>query len=110
MEKRLYLSVAKPQSIPGISVPAEVVSENNDTLRVRLLEKCTKRNFLGLLPASLEIIAQAGEEFEMPSTKNGQKLVEFLEFIGPEYAIPVVMKDSSGRNGYTGQLTLRYSR
>jgi len=108
MEKRLYLSVAKPQSIPGISVPVEVVSENNGTLRVRLLGNCTKRNFLGLAPESLEVIAQAGEEFEMPSTKEGKKLKDFLEFIGPEYAIPVVMKDKSGRNGYTGQLTFRY--
>ena len=108
MEKRLYLSVAKPQSISGSSVPVEVVSENNGTLRVRLLENCTKRNFLGLQPESLEIIAQAGEEFEMPSLFNGCMATEFLKMIGPEYAIPVVMKDKSGRNGYTGQLTFRY--
>ncbi len=108
MEKRLYLSVAKPQSVLGISVPVEVVSENNGTLRVRLLENCRARNFAGLPPSSLEVIAQAGEEFEMPSMFNGCMATEFLKMIGSEYAIPVVMKDSSGRNGYTGQLTFRY--
>ena len=101
MEKRFYLSIHKPGML-GRSVPVKVVTESEDKLRVRLLEDCLKRSPLGL-PCDLEVIARAGEEFEMPND-YGKNLRQFFDVLGEEYAISVKLTDSKGNNGYFGEL------
>ena len=101
MKKRFYLSVNKLGML-GRSVPVQVVNESEDKLRVRLLEDCLKRSLLGM-QCGLELIAKAGEEFEMPN-EYGKDLRQYFEVLGEEFAITVNLTDSKGRNGYFGEL------
>lgn len=107
MEKRFYLGVRKTAGAwSSGSVPVAVVAMSEDTLRLRLLEDCIARNPLGFIPMSdLEVIARAGEEFDLPGTLDGKSAKEYLESLGNEYALVVPMKDHTGKNGYVGELT-----
>ncbi len=104
MEKRFYLSIHN-QGMLGRSVPVHVVAESEDKLRVRLLEDCVQRSPFELPVNNLAVIARAGEEFEMKNQRDGTNLRQFLEQLGAEYAAPVSLTDSNGKNGYKGELT-----
>jgi len=107
MEKRFYLGVRKTADAWSTrSVPVEVVAMREETLKLRILEDCIARNPLGFVPMpDLEVIARAGEEFEMRNTFGDQNAKEYLEMIGNEYALLVPMKDHTGKNGYVGELS-----
>ncbi len=107
MEKRFYLGVRKTaDALSTRSVPVAVMAVSEDTLKLRLLEDCIERNPLGLMQSpDLEIIARAGEEFEMKNSFDGKTAKEYLEVLGSEYVILVPMKDHTGKNGYVGELS-----
>ncbi len=107
MEKRFYLGVRKTADAwSSKSVPVAVVAVSEDTLKLRLLEDCIARNPLGFVEVpDLEVIARAGEEFEMKNLFDDQNAKEYLETIGNEYALLVPMKDHTGKNGYVGELS-----
>jgi hypothetical protein len=107
MEKRFYLSIRKTADAwCSKSVPVAVVAVSEDTLRLRLLEDSTTRSSMGFVTLpGLEVIAQAGEEFEMRNTFDGKSAKEYLEVLGSEYVILVPMKDHTGKNGYVGELS-----
>jgi hypothetical protein len=105
----VYISISKDgKSQPSTYAPAQIIQEDEDKARIKLLANCTKKNVLDLPESALEIIAKEGEEFEIQNEYAG-KLSERLEFIGSEYEIPILMKDSTGKNGYIGYITMRYS-
>ncbi len=107
MEKRFYLGVRKTADAwCSKSVPVAVVAVSEDTLRLRLLEDSTARNPLGFVEVSdLEVIARAGEEFEMRNTFSDKNAKEYLEMLGDEYSLLIPMKDHTGKNGYVGELS-----
>jgi hypothetical protein len=107
MEKRFYLGVRKTASaLCSKSVPVAIVAVSEDTLRLRLLEDSTARSLMGFVELpDLEVIARAGEEFEMKNKFGDRTAEEYLETLGTEYAILAPMKDHTGKNGYVGELT-----
>jgi hypothetical protein len=105
----VYISISKDgKSQPSTYAPAQIIQEDEDKTRIKLLANCTKKNVLGLPESALEIVAKEGEEFDIQNKHKG-KISEQLEFIGTEYEIPIIMKDSTGKNGYIGYITMRYS-
>ena len=109
MEKRLYLGVRKNASAPvGKSVLVAIINETEDKLRVRLLEDCIARNFMGFVEVkNTETIAPEGEEFEVPNDFYGETLREYINSADEDDALCVPMKDHSGKNGYVGEFTYR---
>lgn len=112
MEKRFYLGVRKTaDALSSRSVPVAVVAVSEDTLKLRVLEDSTARSSIGFVTLSdLEVIARAGEEFEMRNSFDGKTAKEYLEVLGSEYVILVPMKDHTGKNGYVGELSYVESR
>lgn len=104
MEKRFYLNIING-TINHNVVPVEVVSENEETLRVRLLKDYKTRE--PITGRELEAMAKAGDEFEMPNNANGRSLRDELKTLGDEYGIPVPLADATGKNGYRGLISLR---
>ncbi len=112
MEKRFYLGVRKTaDALSSKSVPVAVVDVSEDTLKLRVLEDSTARSTMGFVTLpDLEVIARAGEEFEMRNNFDGKSAKEYLEILGSEYVILVPMKDHTGKNGYVGELSYTASR
>ncbi len=109
MEKRFYLAVKKNATAQcSRSAPVAVVAENSGVVKVRLLENCVARDFLGYTPAKdLEIVARKGEEFDIPNNFEGESLREKIGGMEEDEAFPVPMKDHTGKNGYVGELSYR---